>query len=264
MPPFLFGWLLAAVLGAASLRYLFSRRGYPSRVTLGAFFVLSSALFIGSKVAFLFEAWMEDGLRSEPLYSLILSPEFRVPGGMLLAVAIGPFLARILHVEYLEFADNTVPSAASCLVGIRIGCFWQGCCFGRPTDLPWGVTYPPYTEVFGWQLNHGLVDVTDMASQPVHPLQLYFIAAAVLMGLGLWKRLSQKRFSGEVLLLFLVMYCSSTWLLEFLRAKLHHLITMVMFVVAMSSSILLILCQMYVRATCDPIGHRRHQASRLN
>jgi len=32
------------------------------------------------------------------------------------------------------------PIALGMAIG-RIGCFFSGCCFGKPTDLPWGITF---------------------------------------------------------------------------------------------------------------------------
>jgi phosphatidylglycerol:prolipoprotein diacylglycerol transferase len=38
------------------------------------------------------------------------------------------------------------------LVFGRIGCFMNGCCFGRPTDLPWGVRFPYGAPAFNKQI----------------------------------------------------------------------------------------------------------------
>ena len=44
----------------------------------------------------------------------------------------------------------------------RIGCFLNGCCFGTPTDLPWGVTFP-----------EGSIPDYIFHNQAIHPAQLY-------------------------------------------------------------------------------------------
>src|SRR5215471_13263601 len=53
----------------------------------------------------------------------------------------------------------------------RIGCFLNGCCYGRPTGLPWGVVFP-----------HDSFATLEFGNQPVHPSQLY----NALAGLGLF------------------------------------------------------------------------------
>ena len=44
----------------------------------------------------------------------------------------------------------------------RVGCFLNGCCYGRPTTLPWGVKFPP-----------GSFASLEFGDTPVHPSQLY-------------------------------------------------------------------------------------------
>lgn len=50
----------------------------------------------------------------------------------------------------------------------RLGCFFAGCCYGRPTDVPWAVTFP----------EGGLAP----AGLPLHPTQLYEAAAEATFG----------------------------------------------------------------------------------
>ncbi len=234
----LVGWGLAGLLSGLSLAWLFSRGGYSRRIAAMAFAGLLVAMLVGSKLGFLLELSVAQEPRNWSVTSAITSLEFRIPAGVLLAVAVGPLLARMLGVGYLDFADCTVPASGACLVGIRLGCFFQGCCFGSLSDLPWSVSFPPYTEAFVWQVNQGLVAASAAGSRPVHPLQLYFAGAAALMGIDLWWRLPRKRFAGEVLLIFLVTYFWTTWGLELLRAKPHDLMKSIVLVAAFASSLL--------------------------
>jgi phosphatidylglycerol---prolipoprotein diacylglyceryl transferase len=89
-------------------------------------------------------------------------------GGMT-AAAIGVLVGlRWYRVRILPAADLILPAT---LVGLgigRIGCFFNGCCFGGPTAVPWAVACP--------RPPHG----------PVHPTQIYEAIVAMGLGLALW------------------------------------------------------------------------------
>jgi phosphatidylglycerol:prolipoprotein diacylglycerol transferase len=93
-----------------------------------------------------------------------------------------------------------VPVAAAVGVG-RLGCFYAGCCYGTPTRLPWGVTFPTADSV------------------PRHPTQLYeaafhLSAAAVLLGL-------QRRgmFRGQLIKLYILAYLAYRFVTEWIRPE---------------------------------------------
>ncbi|MCX6997361.1 MAG: prolipoprotein diacylglyceryl transferase [Kiritimatiellaeota bacterium] len=88
----------------------------------------------------------------------------------------------------------------------RIGCLLNGCCFGAPTGLPWGVCFP------GTHDSHGL---------PVHPTQIYeSVFNLALYGVLLLFYLRGRRAgapTGRVLALYLLLYPPFRFLVEFLR-----------------------------------------------
>src|SRR5678815_3767384 len=86
----------------------------------------------------------------------------------------------------------------------RVGCLMAGCCFGKPTSLPWGVTYSdPLTPA-----PHGV---------PLHPTQVYeALYLLVIFGVCNWFY-PRRRFDGQVMALYLLMYAAFRTLNEFLR-----------------------------------------------
>ncbi len=231
LPAFVVGWMLAAVFGGGSLFWLMRRAGYSwpqAGVTLA---VMTAALFLGSKLLYLIEAWPLYLTTTSESHRAVVSERMRIPGGILLAIAIEPALARLLHVRYRPFTDTITPAAGLCLLGIRIGCFLQGCCYGRPSSLPWAVAFPA-------------------AREPVHPLQLYFGVAGLLMFLALSWYQRRKRYDGEVLLWFALTFFWSTWFLELLRGGYTHAFTMqVVLVAAVSVTALVPLAEWRWRVT---------------
>lgn len=88
----------------------------------------------------------------------------------------------------------------------RIGCFLNGCCFGRPCNLPWGVMFGP--------------DTTPGRLYPdlhLHPTQLYMSAAGFL-NFGLLTYWS-KRFTrpGQLFFVFLLLESGSRFVIDFFR-----------------------------------------------
>ncbi len=78
----------------------------------------------------------------------------------------------------------------------KIGCFLNGCCYGHPTYLPWGIRFP-------------LVEDPSKLTPPSHPTQLYAVLAGVLLW-GFLLRFSRKKHpKGLIALLWVLLY--STW-----------------------------------------------------
>jgi phosphatidylglycerol:prolipoprotein diacylglycerol transferase len=63
----------------------------------------------------------------------------------------------------------------------RWACFFNGCCYGKVTDLFWAVRYPNFSPAFNAQYHAGLVDLNSPLSLPVHPVQLYASLAGFII-----------------------------------------------------------------------------------
>ncbi|HEV3137273.1 MAG TPA: prolipoprotein diacylglyceryl transferase family protein [Pirellulales bacterium] len=93
-----------------------------------------------------------------------------------------------------------MPVAASVAIG-RLGCFVAGCCYGRPTTLPWGVVFA----------QHGPL--------PRHPTQLYEAAFHSLAALALYRLQRCGLFRGNLMKLYIIAYALYRFLTEFLREE---------------------------------------------
>jgi len=101
-------------------------------------------------------------------------------GGIAAGTVAGLFVARRTGLPVWLPADALAPSLVLGTVFGRVGCFLNGCCYGHPTQMPWGVVFPP--DSFA-----GL----EFGPVPVHPAQLYFSAAGLvvfLLGYALRRR----------------------------------------------------------------------------
>jgi phosphatidylglycerol:prolipoprotein diacylglycerol transferase len=101
-------------------------------------------------------------------------------GGLTLAVIAMAVHARRNRVAALPWADCAAPAVLAGLALGRIGCFLNGCCFGRHCDLPWGVTHSFGSLVVPGDEGRSVVQtMTDT----VHPTQLYESVACAILAL---------------------------------------------------------------------------------
>ena len=127
-------------------------------------------------------------------------------GGAVPATMIGMWRLHRWGIDMWKAADAIAPSMALGLGLTRVGCFLSGCCFGAPTDVPWGVSFPEGSHAFAV---HG--------ATPLHPAQLYASATGFfLFGFLLWldRRPLPK---GSLFLTFLLLYSTARFLLDFVR-----------------------------------------------
>lgn len=100
----------------------------------------------------------------------------------------------------------------------RMACLLAGCCFGKPSSVPWAVTFPPHSPASEMQYKQGLLHTPFAPSLPVHPTQIYesagSLAIAALLILYLHGR---KRYDGMIFLAFVLLYAVLRFVLEFWR-----------------------------------------------
>jgi phosphatidylglycerol:prolipoprotein diacylglycerol transferase len=186
---------------------LAARDGLPHEkiYDLCLWMLLSS--LIGSKILMLFT---EPEYRDHP--SQLLSLDFLRSGGVFYggligAVLTGYFLMRRYNLPWWKTADACAPGIAIGNFFGRQGCFAAGCCWGKPTTLPWGVKFT--------ELGHEITGVpTDSY---LHPTQLYESFAMLLVFFFLLWLHKHRRFSGQVILFYTLLYSVIRFGIEFLR-----------------------------------------------
>ncbi len=173
-----------------------SRRGVrdglkPDQVfDAGAWLILGALL--GARALYVATYWREE-FADQPLWEMF---NVRRGGLVFYGGLIGASLAIIAYTRWKKLslwkvADALAPSIALGYVPGRMGCLLNGCCYGRPTDLPWAIHFPP---------DH----VTKGVG--VHPTEVY----DALLNLGLYLTLAwlyrRKKFDGQVFSLYLMSY----------------------------------------------------------
>ena len=162
---------------------------------------------IGSKILMLFT---EPEYRDHPLQ--LISLDFLRSGGVFYggligAILSGYFLMRRYQLPWWKTADACAPGIAIGNFFGRQGCFAAGCCWGKPTTLPWGVKF---TEL-GHEITGVPLDVR------LHPTQLYESFAMLLVFFFLFWLHKHRRFNGQVILCYALLYSVIRFAIEFLR-----------------------------------------------
>jgi phosphatidylglycerol:prolipoprotein diacylglycerol transferase len=127
-------------------------------------------------------------------------------GGLLAAVVFGIAFLRKKHMPVLVVTDIIAPQIALGIAIARIGCFLNGCCFGKASTLPWACTFPPNSQA-GWV----------MGGVPIHPTQIYSVVANFLIFLMLMALYRRTMRSGIVFYAFLVAYGAWRFMIDFIR-----------------------------------------------
>jgi phosphatidylglycerol:prolipoprotein diacylglycerol transferase len=135
-------------------------------------------------------------------------------GGFLGGLAAGWFLIRYYKLPFWKTVDALAPGIALGQAIGRQGCFAAGCCWGKPTDLPWGVHFTP-----AGNANTG-VPIFDESGGALylHPTQLYesFFMFGVFV-LLYWLH-GRKKFDGQILIVYAILYPIFRFVNEFFRA----------------------------------------------
>ncbi len=119
-------------------------------------------------------------------------------GGFLFATGFGLYYARKHALGMWKMADLAAPWIAFGLAITRLGCFLNGCCFGKVSSLPWAVRFPPNRALEEAQVRAGLI-TAGSPTLPVHPTQIYLAALNLLTFFLLYFVLrGRKRFHGQL------------------------------------------------------------------
>jgi phosphatidylglycerol:prolipoprotein diacylglycerol transferase len=139
-----------------------------------------------------------------------------VPGGVLFFV-IGLGLIRGMLNFRAPVTDGLILAVPLILAVQRVGCFINGCCYGKPTGLPWAVHYEPGTSAYNHYLASGLVQPGDAVSCGIHPAQLYTLAGALLVFLILFRFRDTWKSPGGRALFGIILLMALRFTMEFFR-----------------------------------------------
>jgi len=170
-------------------------------IDMGFLLILSGV--IGSRIAYVlmnFSYFLKNPLDIFKMWQggLVFS------GGLLTAIVVMSFYIRHHKFNLWQVGDLWAPAAAIGQSLGRVGCFMAGCCYGRPTNVPWGVVFTNPRSI-------APLNIT------LHPTQLYSSLINFIIFIVLMMLTAKKKFDGQVFLWFLILHSTGRLLLEKFR-----------------------------------------------
>lgn len=183
------------------------RVGLPSEKLMDLAFYIIVAAILGSRLLYIL---IEDPsiLWKQPLdFFKVWEGGLVFYGGLIGAVAVSAWYMLKHRLNFWKVSDIFMPGVAIGHAIGRLGCFAAGCCYGKPTSHPawWSVIFPTEGE--------GLAP----GGIPLYPTQLMESGAELAIFLILVYFSRKKKFDGQILLMYLILYSIIRIILEFYR-----------------------------------------------
>jgi len=193
------GFLLGVALALKQAR----KEGIPpERISDLSFYLLLAAI-IGSRIFYILLN-PEPYIKNPVAILKIWEGGLVFYGGLIFAVITGVIYIKRHNLSLWQIADIFAPSIAIGHAIGRLGCFFAGCCHGRPADLPWAVTFTD---------PHSLAPL----GIALHPTQLYEAVGEFINFLILLFLRKRQTFRGEVFWSYVVLYSILRFFVEFFR-----------------------------------------------
>ncbi len=129
-----------------------------------------------------------------------------VIGSLLGGLAAALLYTRLRNISFLRFADTLAPAIPLSQAVGQLACLLNGDSYGRPTDVPWAITY---------------TNPQSMAplNIPLHPIEIYEMVGYFLVFWLVWKTRKFYRAEGLGFFTYLAGYGVARFSVEFFRGE---------------------------------------------
>src|SRR3989304_2698235 len=131
-----------------------------------------------------------------------------IHGGLIGGVLTGIWFVRRHRLPFWRLADAGAPSTILGQAFGRFGNFMNGEVHGRPTDLPWGIVFPPNSPAG-----------REFGSVPLHPAMLYEMGLNLIIFGFLWSYRKRPSQDGFLFCTYLILYSVARFFVSLLRAE---------------------------------------------
>lgn len=194
---------LAFLAGTIVIERLAAPRGLDRDAVLDCALVIMAAAVVGSR-AFYVLSHLDDYRGNWWSVLAVWEGGLTFYGGVLLAAPAGFLCMARRKLPVWTMSDLIAPAFALGIGLGRLGCFLNGCCYGKPSHLPWAVMFPAGS-------------AAGSMGCALQPTQLYESAFGFAMFALLLRLVPRRHFPGQLLCLFIALYAVWRFFLDFLR-----------------------------------------------
>ncbi len=215
-----YGLMLAIsfLLGVLYVRWVTKKHGKPFEPFLTTAYIMTIGGIVGARLFYVLFHLEEFSGNWTATFNPFATGQFGIAGlnlyGGVVVAIVGSFIyARLRGMSVLDVFDYFAPTLGLGLAFTRVGCFLNGCCFGTPTDLPWGVSFP-----------QGSLPYYIYGTDHLHPSQLYSSLYGLLLLLILHWLLVNRKFLGQVVAVLFMVEAAFRYIIEYVRyyeAEMH-------------------------------------------
>ncbi|HOD67007.1 MAG TPA: prolipoprotein diacylglyceryl transferase [candidate division Zixibacteria bacterium] len=208
-----YGLMLAIsfLLGVLYIWRVARRDGKPFEPLLTVAYLMTIGGIIGARLFYVLVHLDEFSGNWTRTFNPFSSSEFGIAGlnlygGVLAAIVASFVYLRAKKLSVLDTFDYFAPTLGLGLLFTRVGCFLNGCCFGTPTELPWGISFP-----------EGSLPYYIFSDAHLHPAQLYSSLYGGLLLIALHYVLRHRRFVGQAVALLFMIEAGFRYAIEYVR-----------------------------------------------
>lgn len=186
--------------------------GENPNLALDLVFYILIAAILGSRILHVLVSDRERFLENPLVLFKIWEGGLVFYGGLIASLLAAIWFFRKHRLPAWKWADFFTPALALGHGIGRIGCFMSGCCYGKPLlkETWYSIVFPPNPATLA------------PASIPLVPTQLIESFAEFLIFLGLNWMLKRKKFDGQIICLYLMLYAAVRFVIEFWRGDLER------------------------------------------
>ena len=205
---------LAFVLGLWTATLRARREKIPGETIADVTLWIMIGVILGARAVYVATYW-QDEFADQPISEIFMIQHGGLVfyGGLIGAILAGAIYLSWKKLPLWKVADVLAPSIALGSVFGRIGCLLNGCCYGRPCDLPWAITFPADNPL-------------HPPTYPVHPTEIYDALLNFALYLFLAWLFRRKKFEGQIFATYLIGYAVTRSFVEYFRgdynAAHHH------------------------------------------
>jgi phosphatidylglycerol---prolipoprotein diacylglyceryl transferase len=193
-------FIIGTWLGAREAR----RKGFDPELIYDLLFVVMLSSLAGARLYYVLVSEPLDYLRHPWEILAVWKGGMSLHGGLLGGLLAGFWFTRSRRLPFWRFADTVTPAIMLGQAVGRMACVLNGCSYGKPTSLPWAITFTNPSSA----APHNI---------PLHPTQFYELSTDLALFGVLWLLRKRMHFDGQLFLIYWMSYGLARLILESFR-----------------------------------------------